>query len=88
MNFTIIYLHRHKSPFNIPNWLLQKVATVIICGLHGSKVGGKEIPPNFVVVKVRELFMPKIVVPNVDKTPRLVDPQSSHMKISPKATIP
>ncbi len=60
---------------------------IIICGLARNKVGGKEIPPAFVAIKVQEVFMLKTMIPNVDETPRPMDPQCSHMKISPRAMI-
>lgn len=60
----------------------------MISRLPRSKVGGREIPFEFVVVKLQKVFMPKTTVSNVNEPPRLVDPQHLQMKISPKVMIP
>jgi len=53
-----------------------------------NKVGGREIPLQFVVVKVRKVFMLEIMVLNVNEPLGLVDPQHLQMKILPRAMIP
>jgi hypothetical protein len=53
-----------------------------------SKVGGRQIPLEFVVVKVREVFMLEIMVLNLNEPLGPVDPQHLQMKISPRAMIP
>jgi len=60
----------------------------MIFKLHGNKVGGKEIPLEFVVVKVQKVFMLEMVVPNVNEPLGLVDPQQLQMKISLRVMIP
>jgi hypothetical protein len=75
---------KSSSTTYLINW--QNVTIVVICGLPRSKVGGREIPPDFVIVKVCEVFILEMMVPNVDETPRPMDPQCPHMKISPRAT--
>ncbi len=59
----------------------------MIFKLHGSKVGGKEMPPKFVFVKMQKVFMLEMVVPNVNEPPRLVDPQHLQMKLSLGAIV-
>jgi hypothetical protein len=65
----------------------QKFAIVVIFGLLRSKVGGKEIPLEFVAVKVQKAFMLETMVPNVNESLGLVDPKHLQMKISFGAMI-
>jgi hypothetical protein len=41
----------------------RKTSTTVICGLHGSKIGSKVIPLDYVAIQVGELFMPNVTVP-------------------------
>jgi hypothetical protein len=60
----------------------------MIFELLGSKVRGREIPLDFVVVKVQKVFMPKTMVRNVNESHGSIDPQHLQVKISLGATIP
>jgi hypothetical protein len=42
----------------------RKIATVMICGLCGSKVSGKTVPKGYVgIIKVHEVYMPYSTMP-------------------------
>jgi hypothetical protein len=60
----------------------------VIYGLLSNKVNDKEILMDYVAVKVQEVFIPTMMVPNVDETPGLVKPHHVRVKISFRATIP
>jgi hypothetical protein len=49
----------------------RKIATVMICGLCGSKASGKTMPKGYVGVKVHEVYMPYSTMPF---RKRIVDP--------------
>jgi hypothetical protein len=41
----------------------MKTSTIVICGLHGSKIGSKVIPLDYVAMQVREVFMLNVTMP-------------------------
>jgi hypothetical protein len=41
----------------------RKTSTIMICGLHGSKIGSKVIPLDYVAMQVGEVFMHNAIVP-------------------------
>jgi hypothetical protein len=40
----------------------------VICGLHGSKIGSKIVPMDYVVVQLEEVFMHDAIMPFSETT--------------------
>jgi hypothetical protein len=42
----------------------KKIASGVIHGLHGNKIGDQIVPIDHVAVQVKEVFIPNVIVPH------------------------